>query len=69
MARYANIRLAAKPMVAKFGNAASMIARRRARQSARRQDDATVSAWTAIAKAALSVTPRSKPTNASLVTK
>jgi hypothetical protein len=47
-------------MVAKYGRAAAMIARRRARQSARRQDEAAVNAWTAIAKAALSVPPRSK---------
>jgi hypothetical protein len=53
MARYAKIRLAAKLMVAKYGSAAAMIARRRARQSARIQDEAAVKAWTAVAKAAL----------------
>ena len=60
MARYAKIRLAANLMVAKYGRAAAIIARRRAGQSARRQDDAAVAAWTAIAKAALSVPPGSK---------
>lgn len=60
MAGYAKIRLAAKLMVAKYGRAAAVIARRRARQSARRQDEAAVRAWTSIAKAALSVPPRSE---------
>ena len=60
MARYAKIRLAAKLMVAKYGRAAAMIARRRVRQSARRQDEAAVRAWTLIAKAALLVPPRSE---------
>ena len=60
MGRYAKIRLAAHLMVAKYGRAAAIIARRRARQSARRQDEAAVDAWTAITKVALSVPPRSK---------
>ena len=60
MGQYAKIRLAAKLMVMKYGRAAAIVAQRRARHAARQQDEAAVDAWTAIAKAALSVPPRSK---------
>jgi hypothetical protein len=51
MAQYA--KLAAKVMLAKYGNAAAAIARLRARQSERRHDEDAVKAWTAVARAAL----------------
>jgi hypothetical protein len=59
MAQYAKIRLAAKVMLAKYGNAAATIARLRAQQSASRHDEDAVKAWTAVATAALR-RPRSK---------
>ena len=70
MTRTKKIRGAAKFMVAKYGTAAAPIARRRARQYSRRRDGAAVSAWRAIAKAAIVLTsPRKdrKPTALSAV--
>jgi hypothetical protein len=52
MARPARIIGTARLIVAKYGKAGPMIARRRARQAARRHDEAAHSAWTAIARAA-----------------
>ena len=60
MTRTKKIRAAAKFMVAKYGTAAAPIARRRARQYSRRRDVAAVSAWRAIAKAAVALTPHRK---------
>jgi len=52
MARPAKIIGTARLIVTKYGKAGPSIARRRARQAARRRDEATASAWTAIARAA-----------------
>jgi hypothetical protein len=52
MIHYAKVRLAAKLMVRKYGKAAAPIARLRARQLARLQDESVAKAWAAIARAA-----------------
>ena len=52
MARPAKIIRAARLIVGKYGKAAPIIARRRARQASGRRDEAAASAWTAIARAA-----------------
>ena len=52
MARPAKIIGTARLIVAKYGKAGPMIARRRARQAARQRHEAAASAWTAIARAA-----------------
>lgn len=52
MARPAMIISAAARIVAKYGKAGPMIARRRARQASQRRDEAAASAWEGIASAA-----------------